>query len=496
MAKKKKKDAQAASAVAAPQSGAEDNSAFGEIDVKLDSGIAANADTEQAGDSDQASIDRFMQQLVNTVASIPAPEHADITAGQDQIDVITEDHIIVSSVVHNTTVIEDAPVNAPGKPLSEPKEPPAQNADVTAPSAKTTDASMTAAEEAAALTDEEKAAIRRDNADFSMIDEAKDNPFRNVFVESLDTVTADDLGKPPKKKKKDPVDVIIELFRKAIFWAAVVAFFVSGYQIVAKLYSYHQAEKIYDIGNIFDALERREDLVATAVRSDRLSALTPVNGTKEESAEMNDAADSSQFNEKLLILQGQLQILRNTNKEIIGWIEMPGDTEINYPVVQHEDNDYYLHYAYNGAYNPAGSIYLDYRNSVAVSSNRHTVIYGHNMESGSPMFAKLLHFKDESFWKNNRYINIYTDEALYTYEVFAAYETSPQQQGVENHSWRMNFQKDDNIFLAWIDSIRARSDISPKVPIEGNDRILTLSTCMNINDNRYVVHAVLVEVVK
>jgi len=60
----------------------------------------------------------------------------------------------------------------------------------------------------------------------------------------------------------------------------------------------------------------------------------------------------------------------------------------------------------------------------------------------------------------------------------------------------MNFQKDDNIFLAWIDSIRARSDISPKVPIEGNDRILTLSTCMNINDNRYVVHAVLVEVVK
>ena len=131
-----------------------------------------------------------------------------------------------------------------------------------------------------------------------------------------------------------------------------------------------------------------------------------------------------------------------------------------------------------------------------MSSNRHTVIYGHNMESGSPMFANLLHFKDESYWKNNRYINIYTDDALYTYEVFAAYETSPQQQGVENHSWRMNFNKDEKLFMKWVESVRARSDINPKVTVEADDRVITLSTCMNINENRYVVHGVLVEVVK
>ena len=118
------------------------------------------------------------------------------------------------------------------------------------------------------------------------------------------------------------------------------------------------------------------------------------------------------------------------------------------------------------------------------------------MESGSPMFANLLHFQDESYWKNNRYIHIYTDEAMYTYEVFAAYETSPQLAGVENHSWRMNFNKDEKLFLQWVDSVRARSDISPKVTIEGNSRILTLSTCMNVNENRYVVHAVLAEVSK
>ena len=387
----------------------------------------------------------------------------------EQTNTNEEEEIVVSSVIHTTTVLEDSPSSAP----------------------------ESVAEEEPDLSEEEKEKLRRDNADFSMIDESHDNPYRNVFVQSLEYVTADDLGAPPKKKKKDPVDVIIELFRKAIFWAAVVAFFVSGYQIVAKLYSYHQADEIYGgFENIFDMTDRREDLVAYAIRSSAMSTLTPVNGTKEESDTNTNAGYDTQFNEKLMIVQGQLQLLRNENKDVVGWIEMPGDTKINYPVVQGEDNDYYLHYAYNGAYNPAGSIYLDYRNSVSVSTNRHTVIYGHNMESGSPMFANLLHFQDESYWKNNRYIHIYTDEAMYTYEVFAAYETSPQLAGVENHSWRMNFNKDEKLFLQWVDSVRARSDISPKVTIEGNSRILTLSTCMNVNENRYVVHAVLAEVSK
>ena len=387
----------------------------------------------------------------------------------EQTNTNEEEEIVVSSVIHTTTVLEDSPSSVP----------------------------ESVAEEEPDLSEEEKEKLRCDNADFSMIDESHDNPYRNVFVQSLEYVTADDLGAPPKKKKKDPVDVIIELFRKAIFWAAVVAFFVSGYQIVAKLYSYHQADEIYGgFENIFEQTDRREDLVAYAIRSSAMSTLTPVNGTKEESDTNTNAGYDTQFNEKLMIVQGQLQLLRNENKDVVGWIEMPGDTKINYPVVQGEDNDYYLHYAYNGAYNPAGSIYLDYRNSVSVSTNRHTVIYGHNMESGSPMFANLLHFQDESYWKNNRYIHIYTDEAMYTYEVFAAYETSPQLAGVENHSWRMNFNKDEKLFLQWVDSVRARSDISPKVTIEGNSRILTLSTCMNVNENRYVVHAVLAEVSK
>ena len=460
MAKKKKKDSSAAS-------------------TKSEEVIETTVET-----ADPNELEPFMQKLVNAVANLPAPD-ADTAESEPQTKEqpeIPDEAAVVSSITHSTVILEESVPQSPADTDTTESPKDHESAD---PSAENTD-----------LTEDEKAQQRCDNAEFSMIDEAADNPFRNVFVESLANVTADDLGAPPKKKKKDPVDVIIDLFRKAIFWAAVVAFFVSGYQIVTKLYAYRQSEKIYNFDEIFNT-DRREDLVAVAAHSDRLSAIAPINCTIEESEALKNEAQNNQFNEKLLILQGQLQILRNNyNKEVVGWIEMPGKTEINYPVVQGQDNDYYLHYAYNGAYNPAGSIYLDYRNNVTVSSNRHTIIYGHNMESGSPMFANLLHFKDESYWKNNRYINIYTDEALYTYEVFAAYETSPQQAGVENHSWRMNFNKDDKVFLAWVDSVRSRSDISPNVSVDATSRILTLSTCMNVNENRYVVHAVLVEVVK
>ncbi len=342
------------------------------------------------------------------------------------------------------------------------------------------------------MTETERAAMLRDNAEYAFIESSKDN---NPFVESLANVTADDLGKPPKKKKKDPIDMLIGLVRQAIFWIAVVVFFVSGYQVVYKLYAYQQAEDIYDI-DFESMMQRREDLVPTALRDNRLSTLVPVNGTREETGTLSDAAENVEYNETFEIMKGQLMILRNKNEEIVGWIRIAGDTKIDYPIVQHSDNDYYLHYAYDGTYNPAGSIYLDYKNNTALSTNRHSILFGHNMESGSPMFSNLLHYREDGFWEKNRYIEIYTDNAFYTYEIFASYETSPSQTAIENHAWRMNFKKDDTIFMNWLDDLCARSDIKTDVPLDADSRILTLSTCMNINENRYVVHAVLVDTVK
>jgi len=321
----------------------------------------------------------------------------------------------------------------------------------------------------------------------------------NVFLASLEHVTADDFAAEPPKSKKSIGEIASNAARILVFWAAVAVFLLSGYHIVYKLYAYRQAEDIYSgvADTIINATtNRREDLIATALKNDRLQALVPVNGTREDSGFVDDPQDTVVYNELFEMMKRQLALLRNTSEDLVGWIIMEGDTEINYPIVQYTDNDYYLHYAYDGTYNPAGSIFLDYRNEVALSSNLHTIIYGHNMESGSPMFANLLRFHEDGFWENNRYISVYTADALYKYEVFSAYESPATNLRDPAFSWRMNFNQSITEYTTWIEAIRAKSDFKTDIPIDVSDRILTLSTCMNINENRYVVHCVLVEVVQ
>ncbi len=334
--------------------------------------------------------------------------------------------------------------------------------------------------------------------DVRFIDEQRDNPYNNVFVESLDTITQDDLGPVPEKKKKDPVDVAIEVVRQAVFWVAIAIFIFSAGQVVFKLVSYRQADELYgQFDDIFETPLGREDLVSTAKKSPQVLSLTPVNGTRTDVGELGNTETGNEYNEQLEMMKGQLSILKRKNEEVIGWIRVEGETEINYPLVQHNDgSDYYLHYAYDGTYNPAGAIYLDYQNNPDIYSNRHTIIGGHNMESGSPMFANLLRYREQSFLAGNRYVDVYTQEALYTYEIFAAYESSPYMRANEYHPWRLNFQYSDEVFMEWVNTLRRRSDITSAKEVTAKDRILTLSTCTNANDMRYVVHAVLVKVVK
>ncbi len=313
---------------------------------------------------------------------------------------------------------------------------------------------------------------------------------RNVFISSLETLTQDDLGAPQKAKKGDIIDTAISVIRRIIFIAALVVFLFSGGQVIYKLIAYEQSKDIYNFDYFFEST--RKDIVRLE-RAERAPLLIPVNGDR---TEQPSVTEEETYNELFEMMKGQLAVIQQKNDEVVGWIRVEGETEINYPIVQHTDNDYYLRHAYDGTYNPAGAIYLDYKNLTRMSDNRHAVIYGHNMISGSPMFANLLNYQDESFWANNRYIEIYTRDTLYTYEIFAAYSANPSLVIEENHAWRMNFNYDDAIFLQWIDAIRARSDISTDILLDETARILTLSTCTNYDYNRYVVHAVLVNVEK
>ena len=100
-------------------------------------------------------------------------------------------------------------------------------------------------------------------------------------------------------------------------------------------------------------------------------------------------------------------VLKGENPDTIGWINIP-DTNVNYPIVQGTDNDFYLKHDFHGESSVAGTIYLDYE-SEKDFEGRNNILYGHNMKNGS-MFKDIVRYKDPSYFKEHQYFSIYTPE--------------------------------------------------------------------------------------
>ena len=163
--------------------------------------------------------------------------------------------------------------------------------------------------------------------------------------------------------------------------------------------------------------------------------------------------------------------LSDINPDFVGWIDIPG-TDVNYPVVRGPDNSYYLRRTFRGQENPAGSVFMDYRNRPDFTTPV-TTLYGHNMRDGS-MFSSLMRFTNETFRNENREIRIVTraGEILY-YEIFAVWRTD---------AW-------DDVYFLDFDDVYGAGEFFNYY----SDHFLILSTCWRSADSdpddRFIVAA-------
>ena len=183
--------------------------------------------------------------------------------------------------------------------------------------------------------------------------------------------------------------------------------------------------------------------------------------------------------------------LQKINPEIFGWIYIP-DTKIDYPLLQsNERDDFYLHKDIYRNYKFAGSLFCEYCNSTELD-DRVTLIYGHNMIDGS-MFANLHKFRDASFFKKHTKFYIYTPGRKLTYQVVSAYE-------YDNRHIMNTFNFAENkVFKEYLDTIQNPRSLSANVntkldhKLTVKDKIVTLSTCLDSGDGRYLLQGVLVK---
>ena len=191
---------------------------------------------------------------------------------------------------------------------------------------------------------------------------------------------------------------------------------------------------------------------------------------------------------KELVILEKYKKLYSQNKSLIGWIKID-DTNIDYPVMQTVNNEYYLDHNYNQQYDRNGSIFLD-KDCDITDPGANMIIYGHHMKSGK-MFGKLNLYSNKSYYEAHRYIQFDTIYEEGIYQVMYVFRSRIYN---ENDMVFKYYQFLDVSTPEEFDShMKEMANISlydTGVTAKYGDKLITLSTCDNSEqDGRFVVVA-------
>src|SRR5574344_2550781 len=171
------------------------------------------------------------------------------------------------------------------------------------------------------------------------------------------------------------------------------------------------------------------------------------------------------------------EVITSNITNIIGYIKV-NNTNINYPIVQSSNNQYYLNHDYNGNHNSSGAIFLDYRSNPDLTS-KNTILYGHARISDQTMFGSLYNILNKTWYENqSNYLITYTKNNInYYYEIFSTY-IIPK----ETYYLKVNFNNSPS-YINFLRTLKSRSYFNYPADLDENDLILTLTTCYKNNQS-------------
>lgn len=264
------------------------------------------------------------------------------------------------------------------------------------------------------------------------------------------------LEKRQKRSRQKKKSGLFDKVTMVILVVAVCVFAFSLYQLVRTMVPYYSGGKEYD--------KLKNKAITVQEQTD-------------------DPGDVSGDTFKV-----DFDVLLQENPDTVAWIRFDEPSIISYPVVKSADNKEYLTKTFSANDNKLGAIFMDMRNQNDFS-DRNTFIYGHNMKVGGEMFSQLNEYASEDFYKAHPYFYIYTpDGKTRTYEVFSA--------GVVKDSaevYNLNITTDEE-FEAYLAECKSTSNYVTSPGVDRNSKIVSLSTCTNVNDDeRFLLQGVLIK---
>ncbi len=177
--------------------------------------------------------------------------------------------------------------------------------------------------------------------------------------------------------------------------------------------------------------------------------------------------------------------LKKVNEDVVAWLMVDG-TNVNYPIVKTDNNDYYLNHDIMKNPKASGWTFMDFRNDADLS-DQNTIFYGHNLLNKTAFGSLSNVFTDKWFAKSNHYIVVKTEKVQHIYQIFSCYYIDPEIYYLQTNIYR------DEEYQEFLNTLKSRSIYDFGLDLTTDDTIITLSTCTDNNKGRKVIHAKLVE---
>ena len=256
----------------------------------------------------------------------------------------------------------------------------------------------------------------------------------------------------------------------ALALVCVVGIAISTYKIIEwAIDSSRTKDQEQEISDIADAKEKDDDNTTEVVEQ------------KEPDPKTGPYWDYI----KMKLIDVDFSELTKKNPDTVGWISLSG-TNINYPVVQTTNNDFYLNHTFDRSYNQAGWVFADYRNSVD-GNDKNMIFYAHGRVDGT-MFGTLRNVLTNGWLNNPDNFTVRTSNARENalWQVFSVYHIETTTDYIKTGF------NDDQDFQDFTNMLINRSAFNFHTNVTGTDHILTLSTCYS-NTERVVLHAKLIK---
>lgn len=308
---------------------------------------------------------------------------------------------------------------------------------------------------------------------------------KTALTESLDALTEADFTKKSGRRGSSRGFTVTQW---VLFGLCFAVFAFAAWQVLVNFFDYAEAKRQYDdLKEIFYSSATGEDYLPEPAPAPATATLEDAMQTGETEVDENVTSGfGGEVNYPVIL--ARLTKLKSLNADTYGWITVSG-TDVDYPVVQGDDNSFYLRRSFYKTALNSGSIFVDAACDVP-AKNRNTVLYGHNMKDGT-MFHSLHNLANQAYFEQAE-IRLMTTEGIYVYDVYSVHKPHELEPFFYTQFTDAKWVE----FLNWTkeQSIFPNSDVS----LSPGDRVITLSTCISTTTQdpyRFVVHGVLREVI-